>query len=338
MKKILLSVLACAVLFGLAACKEKTIPELAAKHNLEIGTAVGNDFYSPEGQERIKDFSSVIVAENAMKWANLRPNQRFWNWNDVDKMVEFGQENKITIKFHTLFWHNQNSSFLSSMKTKEDATAMMDDHIKTILERYKGKIAYYDVVNEMFEEDGSFRKTIWYNLMGEDYIAHALKTARAADPDAKLYLNEYNNENLGNAKADAMFNLVKKFVDEGVPIDGVGMQLHLATDLPFDKEAIRANVKRYADIGIDVSFSEVDVRMPDRKAKDESEIKKQTEIYTALIDIAKTEPNVKTFIVWGLSDRDTWVPGTFPGYGNPCIYDNTYTKKPLYQAIKDTLK
>ena len=338
MKKILLSVLAISALFGLASCGEKSIPELAAKHKLEIGTAVGNDFYAPDGQERIKDFSSVIVSENAMKSANIRPKQNFWNWNDVDQIVQFGQDNNITIKFHTLFWHNQNSSFINRMETKEEATEIMDDHIKTIMGRYKGKIAYYDVVNEMFEEDGSFRKTIWYNLMGEDYIAHALKTARAADPDAKLYLNEYNNENLGNAKADAMFNLVKKYVDEGVPIDGVGMQLHLATDLPFDKEAIRANVKRYADIGIDVSFSEVDVRMPDRKAKDESEIKKQTDIYTALVDIAKTEPNVKTFIVWGLSDRDTWVPGTFPGYGNPCIYDNAMNKKPLYQAIKDTLK
>lgn len=338
MKKLLLALSAGAILLGLTACGEKTIPELAAKHKLEIGTAVGNDFYAPEGQERIKDFSSVIVSENAMKCANIHPKQNFWNWNDVDKIVEFGQENKITVKFHTLFWHNQNASFINRMETKEEATAMMEDYIKTIMERYKGKIAYYDVVNEMFEEDGSFRNTIWYKLMGEDYIAHALKTARAADPDAKLYLNEYNNENIGNAKADAMFNLVKKFVDEGIPIDGVGMQLHLATDLPFDKEAIRANVKRYADIGIDVSFSEVDVRMPDRKANDENEIKKQTEIYTALVDIAKTEPNVKTFIVWGLSDKDTWVPGTFPGYGSPCIYDKAMNKKPLYQAIKDTLK
>ncbi|MBP5451148.1 MAG: endo-1,4-beta-xylanase [Treponema sp.] len=338
MKKLLTAVLAATVMFGLTACKEKTLPQLAAKYKLEIGTAVGNDFYSPEGKERIKDFSSVIVSENSMKWSNIRPKKTFWNWNDVDKIVEFGQENKISIKFHTLFWHNQNSSFLSSMKTKEEATEMMDEHINTIMERYKGKIAYYDVVNEMFEEDGSFRKTIWYNLMGEDYIEHALRTARAADPDAKLYLNEYNNENLGNAKADAMFNLIKKFVDEGVPIDGVGMQLHLATDLPFDKEAIRANVKRYADIGIDVSFSEVDVRMPDKKSQDESEIKKQEEIYTALVDIAKTEPNVKTFIVWGLSDKDTWVPGTFPGYGSPCLYDRAMNKKPVYQAIKETLK
>lgn len=338
MKKLLTAVLAATVMFALTSCKEKTIPQLAAKYKLEIGTSVGMDFYSPEGQERIKDFSSVIVGENSMKWANIHPKKTYWNWGDVDKTVQFAQDNKIKIKFHTLFWHNQNSAFLGQMSSKEEATATMDDHIKTIMERYKGKIDYYDVVNEMFNEDGTFRDTIWYRLMGEDYIAHALRTARAADPDAKLYLNEYNNENLGNAKADAMFNLIKKYVDSGVPIDGVGMQLHLATDLPFDKEAIRANVKRYADIGIDVSFSEVDVRMPDRKAKDESEIKKQEEIYTALVDIAKTEPNVKTFIVWGLTDKDSWVPGTFPGYGSPCLYDSAMNKKPVYQAIKETLK
>lgn len=322
----------------LTSCGEKSIPEMAAKHNLDIGTAFASEIYSPEGQERLKEFSSVIVCENSMKWANLRPNAKFWNWGDVDKALEFAENNKINLKWHTLFWHNQNSPFIMGMKTKEQAAERMEEHITTIMERYKGRIKYYDVVNEMFEEDGSFRKTLWYNLMGEDYIAHALKTARKADPQAKLYLNEYNNESKGYAKADAMYNLVKKYVESGVPVDGVGMQLHLATDLPFDKEAIRENVRRYGELGIDISFSEIDVRIPDTKADDPAEIKKQEDIYLALLDIALTEKNVKSFIVWGLGDGQSWIPGTFPGYGHGCIYDSNMNKKPVYDAIKAYLK
>lgn len=337
MKKSIIAVAITAAALLLTSCGD-TIAKRATKKNLDIGTAVASDVFDPEGQKRIKEFSNIIVAENVMKWANLRPNAKFWNWSDIDALIKFAEANNIQVKWHTLFWHQQNSNFLFNMKTKEEATQMMDNHISTIMTKYKGRIKYYDVVNEMFEEDGSFRDTLWYRLMGEEYIAHALTTARASDPDAKIYLNEFNNECVGYPKADAMYNFVKKLVEAGVPIDGVGMQLHLATDLPFDADAIRANVRRYAELGVDVAFSEVDVRLPSSKFKDEAEIKKQSDIYTTLLDIALTEPNVKSYIVWGMYDRTNWVPATFPNYGNACIYDVQYNKKPVYTEILKKLK
>lgn len=336
MKRILTITLALAFI-TLTGCGKDTIAKRATKKHLDIGTAFASDVFDPQGQERIKEFSNVLVAENIMKWANLRPNNKFWNWSDIDKALEFAEANKIAVKWHTLFWHQQNPGFLSSMKTKEQAEKMMDEHITTIMQRYKGRIKYYDVVNEMFEEDGSFRDTIWLRLMGPEYIEHALTTARAQDPSTKLYLNEYNNECTGNPKADAMYNFVKDLVEKGVPIDGVGMQLHLATDLPFDKEAIRNNVRRYAALGIDVSFSEIDVRMPDSKFNDPAEIQKQSDIYNALLQIAIDEPNVKSYIVWGMYDKTNWVPATFPAYGNACIYDRDYNKKDVYNRLFETL-
>lgn len=338
MKKILLALSVLVLAFALTSCEKETIASRASKKGLDIGTAFGSDIFNPEDQERIKEFSNILVAENFMKCANLRPNAKFWNWSDIDHAIEFAQANNIQMKFHTMFWHQQNSSFVSNISTKEDALAFMDDHIKTIMEHLKGKIKVYDVVNEMFEEDGSFRQSKWYNLIGEEYLAHALTVARSCDPDAKLYLNEYNNECVGYPKADAMFNFVKKLKESGVPIDGIGMQLHLSTDLPFNPDAIRANCRRYADIGIEISFSEVDVRLPASKFNDEAEVKKQEEIYTTLLDIALTEPNVKSFIVWGMYDRTNWVPATFGGYGNACIYDMEYNKKPVYNALFEKLK
>lgn len=338
MKKTILVTSLIVSLLTLVSCGKETIASRATKKGLDIGTAFASDIFDPEGQERIKEFSNILVAENFMKCANLRPNAKFWNWSDIDHSIEFAEKNNIQMKFHTMFWHQQNSSFINNMKSKEEALEMMDNHIITIMDHLKGKIKVYDVVNEMFEEDGSFRKTIWYNLIGEEYLAHALTVASEHNSGAKLYLNEYNNECVGYPKADAMYNFVKSLKEKGVPIDGVGMQLHLSTDLPFDPDAIRANCKRYADIGIEISFSEVDVRLPASKFKDPEEIKKQEYIYTTLLDIALTEPNVKSFIVWGMYDRTSWVPATFGGYGNACIYDVEYNKKPVYEAMFEKLK
>lgn len=338
MKKIIFAITLIASIFALSSCGKDTIAKRATKKDLKIGTAFASDVYDPDGQERIKEFSNIIVAENIMKWANLRPNAKFWNWSDIDNALKFAEENNIDVKWHTLFWHQQNSNFLYNMKTKEDAEKMMDEHITTVMQRYKGRIKVYDVVNEMFEENGSFRENIWYKLMGEEYLAHALTVARAQDPDAKLYLNEFNNECVGHPKADAMYNFVKKLKEEGVPIDGVGMQLHLATDLPFEPDKIRANIRRYAELGIDISFSEIDVRIPASKFNDPAEIEMQKYIYTTLLDIALTEPNVKSYIVWGMYDRTSWVPATFPNYGNACIYDVNYNKKEVYEEIFNKLK
>lgn len=338
MKKTIIVTSLIVSLLTLVSCGKDTIATRATKKGLKIGTAFASDVYDPEGQKRIKEFSNIIVAENVMKSANLRPNAKFWNWSDIDNALKFAEENNIEVKWHTLFWHQQNPSFINNMQTKEEALAIMDNHIETIMKRYKGRINVYDVVNEMFEEDGSFRQNIWYRLIGEEYLAHALTVARAQNPDAKLYFNEYNNECVGHPKAEAMYKFVKKLKEEGVPIDGVGMQLHLATDLPFEPEKIRKNVQRYAELGIDISFSEIDVRLPKDKFNDPAEIERQKYIYTELLDIALTEPNVKSYIVWGMYDRTNWVPATFPNYGNACIYDVNYNKKEVYEEIFKKLK
>jgi endo-1,4-beta-xylanase len=315
----------------------KTARDYARVKNIDFGMAVSvGDLSQKENCRIIRENSTIIVAENCMKWANLRPNKTFWNWSDVDNLVSFAEKNHITVKWHTLFWHNQNPGFLSSIKTKKEAESVMDTHIKTIMERYKGRIRDYDVVNEMFNEDGSLRDTIWLQTMGPAYIEYALCKAHEIDPDAQLYLNEYNNEAAGCPKADAMYMLVKDFVLRGIPITGVGMQMHLDASLPFNEDAVLKNIRRYAALGIKVSFSEVDVRIPASKVEVFTDVQK--DIYCRLLKMALDEPNVTSFIMWGFTDKASWIPSVFPGYGYALPYDRTLKPKPVYKAMLKILR
>lgn len=321
----------------LAGCGNKTLADASRKAGLDFGFAVSVGDMANEGQQQfIKKNCSVLVAENLMKMESIRPNRRFWNWSDVDRFVQFAVDNKIAVKYHVLVWHQQNSTFINQLNSRDDALSFLDEHIPAVMEHCKGKIKYYDVVNEMFNEDGTRRENVWQRLMGDDYIEHALRLARDADPDAKLYLNEYNNENVGNTKADAMYEMAKDFVARGVPLDGIGMQLHLAADLPYDENAIRENVRRYAKLGLDVSFSEVDVRLPVKNTQQYEAA--QRDVYLSLLKIALEEPNVKSFIIWGISDKNSWVPRTFGGYCNALPFDAQYNAKPFYAEMTEMIK
>ncbi len=337
MKRLLCLIMMVSVVLGFSSCKEKSLKELAEKKDLRTGMAVAiGDLFQEEHIDIIKENCSVVVAENCMKWATIRPTKNLWNWSDADNLVKFAQENEMDVKWHTLVWHNQNSPVVASIRTKEDATKLMDEYIDKVVSRYKGKVKEYDVVNEMFEEDGSFRESIWYKTMGAEYIEHALMQARKADPDALLFLNEYNNEEAGHPKADAMYNFAKQLKEKGVPIDGVGMQLHLDASYNFNADAIRENVRRYAEIGLQVSFSEVDVRIP--MDNPEAWREQQQKVYEELMRIAVEEPNVTSFIVWGITDKNSWVPSAFPGRGEALPYDAQLKPKPLYTGLKNILK
>lgn len=335
MKKLSIVSILLILLLSLSSCG-KSFRDGAREKGFNAGIALGaGTFLDPDVAKIIKENSYIVVSENCMKWANLRPNKTFWNWNDVDQLIKFADENGMQVKWHTLFWHRQNSNFISSNWTREEALAAMDEHIATIMTRYKGKIKEYDVVNEMFEEDGSMRKNVWYNTIGPDYIEHALIKAHEVDPDAKLYLNEYNNEDKGNRKADAMFNFVKDLKDRGIPIDGVGMQLHLDTSYNYVEEKIRRNIQRYAEIGIDISFSEVDIRMPTDNPAAYEEMQKER--YLSLYKLAAENSNVKSVITWGWTDKGSWIPAEFPGKGNALMYDVNGKEKPVYKAVKQFL-
>ena len=201
--------------------------------------------------------------------------------------------------------------------------------------RYKGKIYEYDVCNEPMNEDGTMRESLWFTVIGPDYLDIAFRAARAADPSARLILNDYSNENKGNAKADGFYELVKGMKDRGIPIDGVGFQMHLIAQYPVQEENVRANIRRFTAMGLFVSFTEIDVRVAlPVNAEKEAE---QTAAYIQLMEIARTEKNTGSYIVWGYTDKKSWIPGEFPGFGSAHLFDKGNKPKPAFDAVQAML-
>ena len=306
---------------------------LAAAKGKVIGTAVtGSKLTGTYGDIAGAQFNSLTPG-NAMKWGSVEPTQGSFNWAEADQIVAFAQAHNQQVRGHTLVWHNQNPGWLTNGSwTSAQLGSLLQNHISTEVGRYKGKIAAWDVVNEPFNEDGTYRPDLWYNGLGADYIANALTWAHAADPAAKLYINDYNVEGV-DAKSTALYNLVKDLRSRGVPIDGVGLQAHLI--LGQVPSSLQQNIQRFADLGVDVSITELDVRMA--LPADSTKLAQQAADYKSVLNACVAVTRCAGVTVWGFTDSDSWVPGTFPGYGAATPYDENYAPKPAYHAIAEAL-
>ncbi|GAA2388642.1 hypothetical protein GCM10010420_10090 [Streptomyces glaucosporus] len=297
-----------------------------------IGTAINDGLLSNSTYRGIAatEFSSV-TAENAMKWDAVEPQRGQFNWAGGDRLVQFAQQNDQLVYGHTLVWHSQMPQWLQNGSfSNTELRTIMTDHVTTQAGRYRGQVQRWDVVNEAFNEDGTFRQSKFYQQLGESYIADAFRAARAADPNAKLFINDYNTE-VRNAKSDGLFRLVQRLKSQGVPIDGVGFQSHLIVG-NVNGPAIQQNLQRFADLGLEVAITELDIRM--RTPSDSTKLQQQARDYRAVADACLAVSACSGITVWGISDRDSWVPGTFPGEGDACPWDSDYRPKPAYEALK----
>ncbi|WP_448318682.1 endo-1,4-beta-xylanase [Streptomyces sp. CO7] len=320
--------------------KGAPLKALANRDHLLFGTAVNMDALAEDTTYRkitAREFSSV-TAENVMKWETLQPQRGVYDFTQGDALVKFARSNGQAVRGHTLLWHNQLPGWLTSgvadgSISKDELRQILREHITTVAKHYKGKLYQWDVVNEVFEEDGSYRQSLWYQQLGPSYIADAFRWAHQADPFAKLYVNDYNVEGV-NAKSTAYYNLVKDLRAQGVKVDGFGIQGHLSTRYGFPGD-IPANLKRFADIGVESSFTEVDVRgdMP----MDEAKLDRQAEYFGRMLDACLDQRKCTSFTIWGFADQYSWVPGVFDGEGSANIYDENYAPKPSYWAVREEL-
>lgn len=316
-----------------AHAADTPLRDLAAAKGKVIGTAVtGSKLTGTYGDIAGAQFGSLTPG-NAMKWGSVEPTQSSFNWAEADQIVAFAQAHDQLVRGHTLVWHSQNPSWLTNGTwTSSQLSTLLQNHISTEVGRYRGKVSVWDVVNEPFNEDGTYRSTLWYNGLGADYIASALTWARAADPAAKLYINDYNVEGV-NAKSTALYNLVKSLKDRGVPIDGVGLQAHLI--LGQVPGTLQQNIQRFADLGVDVAITELDVRMA--LPADSTKLAQQAADYKAVTAACVAVTRCVNLTVWGFTDSDSWVDSTFPGYGAATPYDANYAPKPAYYGISEAL-
>ncbi|MFF6985028.1 endo-1,4-beta-xylanase [Streptomyces sp. NPDC010273] len=323
------------MLFAAPAAHAADTPlrDLAAAKGKVIGTAVtGSKLNGTYGDIAGGQFSSLTPG-NAMKWGTVEPAQGSFDWSEADQIVAFAQAHHQQVRGHTLVWHNQNPSWLTNGTwTQAQLSSLLQNHISTEVGRYKGEITAWDVVNEPFNEDGTYRSTLWYDGLGANYIAQALTWAHTADPAAKLYINDYNVEGV-NAKSTALYNLVKSLKAAGVPIDGVGLQAHLIVgQVPA---TLQQNIQRFADLGVDVAVTELDARMA--LPADSAKLAQQKADFKSVLAACVAVTRCVNVTVWGFADSDSWVDSTFPGYGAATPYDANYAPKPAYYGISEAL-
>ncbi len=273
-----------------------------------------------------------VTPENEMKWDTTEPSQGSFNFSSADQIVSFAQSRNMKIRGHTLVWHSQLPSWVSSLSGSSNVLSAMDNHISTEMNHFKGKIWYWDVVNEAFNDDGSRRSDVFQNQIGNNYIADAFIAAHAADPSAKLCYNDFNIEG-ENAKSNAVFNMVQSFKSSGVPIDCVGFQSHLIVgQVPSD---FQANLQRFAALGVDVQITELDIRMPTPPSS--ANLNQQASDYSTVVKACMAVSRCTDITVWGVDDGHSWVPNTFPGQGAALLFDANYQPKPAFNAVIQAL-
>ncbi|KAG9377939.1 Beta-xylanase [Pyrenophora tritici-repentis] len=315
-------------------------PAIRARGRSYVGTSltIRNDA-TEQGIIKSTEFGS-ITPENAMKWDATEPSQGAFTFSSADAVANFATANNKELRCHTLVWYSQLPSWVSQINNNATLISVMQNHITTLVTRYKGKCTHWDVVNEALNEDGTYRNDVFLRVIGEAYIPVAFKMAAAADPNAKLYYNDYNLEDGGAKHAGAM-KIVKLVQSYGVKINGVGFQAHLASEStasagPLPSLAVLTkSLQDVANLGVDVAYTELDIRctLPATSAK-------LAVAATAWARVAQSCLNVKQCVgitLWGVSDKYSWIPGIFKTEGSALLWDANFAKKPAYTSFLNVL-
>ncbi|MFG2166277.1 endo-1,4-beta-xylanase [Micromonospora chersina] len=345
---------------------DQSLRNLALRHGLAIGTAVDlaalDDPADPRYRQLAASEFSTVTAENAMKWESLEPTRGTYNWGPADQLVAFAKQNNQRVRGHVLVWHNQLPGWLTSgVADGSISTAELRDilrnHITAVVTHFKGRIWQWDVVNEAVSDPWDTPSTLhykgfWAQHLGPGYVADAFRWARAADPHALLFYNDYNIEAFGsgdpaNDKTQFVYDMAKDLLAQGVPIDGVGSQGHLGTQYGnFDTLQVAGALRKFAGLGLATAFTEVDVRSQltaGVQAGDSNEINPRLQAsaanFSVLLQACLAERHCLSFTVWGFTDKHSWVPGWFsdPPEGLATIYDENYQPKRAYQEMRADL-
>ncbi|KAL2140344.1 hypothetical protein VTI28DRAFT_3957 [Corynascus sepedonium] len=274
---------------------------------------------------------------NGQKWLFAEPEPRLFNFTEGDVVADLARSQGKLLRCHALVWHSQLAPWVEETEwTAEALRGAITRHIRAVAGYYRGRCYAWDVVNEALDEDGTYRKSIFYNVLGEEYIKLAFATAAEVDPDAKLYYNDYGIERPDSVKTAGAVRLVKMLQDAGLRIDGVGMQAHLHADNHPSADDLIATSEQYAKLVKEVAFTELDVRI--KMPVNETKLEWQADCYQKVVEACVKVKACVGITVWDFYDPFSWVPDTFPGQGASLLWFEDFTKHPAYDRMVDTFK
>jgi endo-1,4-beta-xylanase len=322
--------LAASSLAGACSAAGATLGSAAAASGRYFGAALEPAYLDEKPYRSLATTQlNCVTPENQMKWGLVEGLRGTFDWTPADALVAFAKANGQKVRGHTLVWHSQLPPWLIQGKfSPQEVRDLMVAHIAAEAGRYKGSIYAWDVVNEPFTDDGQWRKSIFFDAMGPDYVAIALRAARAADPAAKLYVNDYNVETDG-PKMRALYDLVASLKRAGAPIDGVGLQSHFVAGAAPKK--LGAVMVEFASLGVDVAVTELDLRI--RLPADEKSLAAQAADYASVVGACRATPRCVGVTSWGVTDDHSWIPAFFSGYGVALPFDENYRPKPAVAAM-----
>jgi endo-1,4-beta-xylanase len=355
--KVLTAILACAIFL---AAQTTTLRQAASQRALLMGAAADADeFGNPDPLVLEPLYASTLATqynmlepENAMKWNPIHPAQNTYNFQPGDELAAFAQAHQMQIRGHNLCWEAYNPDWVNALATTATVTTMsavLQDHINTVVAHYKGKVFAWDVVNEAVSDTQAatgtaMKDSIWYNqpgigLTGTGYVEQAFRWAHAADPSALLFYNDYNIEDSG-AKFNAVYAMVKDFVMRGVPINGVGIQMHITTGSYPSTAGLTKNIQQLVALGLQVHITEMDVRIPVDSSGNATaaNLQAQAQTYQRILTVCLQNPGCTAFQTWGFTDKHSWIPGSYPGFGAALPFDVNYQPKPVVNSLINTLQ
>ncbi|WP_291858081.1 endo-1,4-beta-xylanase [Marinilabilia sp.] len=332
----------------LLACQPTQTPSgLKENASFPVGTAIrAHQIINDSAMQAIvaKDFNSITL-ENSMKMYAVHQSESDYTWDHVDDVVDYAQQNQLRLHGHAFIWHSGTPRWINEMAPDSaKLDQIMEEYILTYGSRYKGKVAGWDVVNEaLLDSTGTYRESIWYETMGEGYIARAFELAHQADPEAVLFYNDFNIER-DTVKLHAMLRMVDKLKAQDVPISGIGFQMHIRMDT--DEETVEYALKKAAETGLQIHLSEIDIIF--NKHDDtpgggiqiydeltEEMLQAQAEKYQWLAEAyIRNVPAEQRYgmTVWGFSDKHSWIPSFFNLNDWPCLFDENMDPKPAYHG------
>jgi len=322
----------------LPASKVKSLDVLAkSKGKLYFGSATHNPELNDTEYVHILTggMFGQMTAGKSMKWAPTEPARDVYNYTDGDQIARLAKHSKMILRGHNLCWNTELPTWISEGSfNRSSLISILKSHVTNEVTHYKGQIYAWDVVNEPFGDEGGMRDWLYQNEVGTSYISDAFHAAHAADPKAKLYINEYDLE-IPGPKFDTALSTVTALLKQGVPIHGIGFEGHMIVGSVPTASDLAANMMKFTTLGLEVALTEIDIRM-ELPATDEL-LEQQKAEYETMITACMMVEKCVGMTFWDFTDKYSWINGAFPGFGAACAWDDQLQRKPAFEGVVNGL-